>query len=50
MPYKICNSILFNVTLYFMTNLNRDAEAFFFYIFVSFLMALCVFRLPSSLV
>ncbi|OAA64160.1 ABC-2 type transporter [Akanthomyces lecanii RCEF 1005] len=52
MPYKICNSILFNVTLYFMTNLNRDAGAFFFYLLVSFLMVLAmsgIFRSIASL-
>ena len=42
MPYKISNSILFNVTLYFMTNLNRDAGAFFFYLLVSFIMVLAM--------
>lgn len=42
MPYKISNSILFNVTLYFMSNLNRDAGAFFFYLLVSFIMVLAM--------
>ncbi|KAL7764826.1 hypothetical protein ACKLNR_005971 [Fusarium oxysporum f. sp. zingiberi] len=52
MPYKISNSILFNVTLYFMTNLNRDAGAFFFYLLVSFIMVLAmsgIFRSIASL-
>ncbi|KAG5825584.1 hypothetical protein H9Q74_004317 [Fusarium xylarioides] len=52
MPYKISNSILFNVTLYFMSNLNRDAGPFFFYLLVSFLMVLAmsgVFRSIASL-
>lgn len=52
MPYKILNSILFNVTLYFMTNLNRDAGAFFFFLFVSFIMVLAmsgIFRSIASL-
>ncbi|KAG4275396.1 ATPase [Fusarium proliferatum] len=52
MPYKISNSILFNVTLYFMTNLNREAGAFFFYLLVSFLMVLAmsgIFRSIASL-
>jgi len=36
MPYKIMNCIVFNVTLYFMTNLRRDAGAFFFFLLISF--------------
>ena len=28
MPYKITNSIIFNITLYFMTNLRREPGAF----------------------
>jgi ABC-type multidrug transport system permease subunit/ABC-type multidrug transport system ATPase subunit len=52
MPYKISNSILFNVTLYFMTNLNREAGAFFFYLLVSFIMVLAmsgIFRSIASI-
>ncbi|KAF4453657.1 ATPase [Fusarium austroafricanum] len=52
MPYKISNSILFNITLYFMTNLNREAGAFFFYLLVSFIMVLAmsgIFRSIASL-
>ncbi|CEI63250.1 ABC transporter CDR4 [Fusarium venenatum] len=52
MPYKITNSILFNLTLYFMTNLNRDAGAFFFYLLVSFIMVLAmsgIFRSIASI-
>ncbi|KAF9771008.1 ZEB2-regulated ABC transporter 1 [Fusarium sp. DS 682] len=52
MPYKISNSILFNVTLYFMSNLNREAGAFFFYLLVSFIMVLAmsgIFRSIASL-
>ncbi|KAJ5050773.1 uncharacterized protein L3040_002644 [Drepanopeziza brunnea f. sp. 'multigermtubi'] len=40
MPYKILNAILFNVTLYFMSNLNRQAGNFFFFLLVSFLLTL----------
>lgn len=36
MPYKISNSIIFNVTLYFMTNLRREPGAFFFFLLISF--------------
>jgi len=37
MPYKLVNSILFNLTIYFMTNLRREPGAFFFFYLVSFL-------------
>ncbi|KAK4118926.1 hypothetical protein N657DRAFT_684870 [Parathielavia appendiculata] len=36
MPYKIANTIVFNITLYFMTNLRREAGAFFFFLLISF--------------
>jgi ABC-type multidrug transport system permease subunit len=36
MPYKIANTIVFNVTLYFMSNLRREAGAFFFFLLISF--------------
>jgi ABC-type multidrug transport system permease subunit len=28
MPYKILNAIIFNITLYFMTNLRREPGSF----------------------
>lgn len=37
LPYKICNAIVFNLTLYFMANLRREPGAFFFYLLTSFL-------------
>lgn len=40
LPYKLTNSIVVNVTLYFMTNLNRTIGAFFFFLLVSFFMTL----------
>lgn len=40
MPYKILNSIVFNLTLYFMTNLRREAGAFFFFVLISFALTL----------
>jgi ATP-binding cassette subfamily G (WHITE) protein 2 (PDR) len=40
LPYKITNTILFNVTVYFMTNLRREAGAFFFFLLFSFVMML----------
>jgi ABC-type multidrug transport system permease subunit/ABC-type multidrug transport system ATPase subunit len=36
MPYKIANAIIFNITLYFMTNLRREPGAFFFFLLISF--------------
>lgn len=40
MPYKILNAIIFNITLYFMVNLNRHPGPFFFFMFVSFVATL----------
>lgn len=42
MPYKIANSIFYNLIIYFMTNLNREPGSFFFFLFVSFLMVLAM--------
>lgn len=39
-PYKIANAIIFNLTLYFMANLRREPGAFFFFLFVSFVLTL----------
>jgi ABC-type multidrug transport system permease subunit/ABC-type multidrug transport system ATPase subunit len=36
MPYKVANTIVFNITLYFMSNLRREAGAFFFFLLISF--------------
>ncbi|KAJ5096799.1 ABC multidrug transporter C [Penicillium angulare] len=35
MPYKALNAVTFNVTLYFMTNLNRTPSAFFIFLIFS---------------
>jgi ATP-binding cassette, subfamily G (WHITE), member 2, PDR len=40
MPFKICNAIIFNLTLYFLTNLRREPEAFFFFLLISFVLTL----------
>jgi len=40
MPYKISNAILFNLTIYFMTNLRRTPGAFFFFLLISFFLTL----------
>lgn len=40
MPYKVSNAIIFNVTLYFMTNLRREPGAFFIFLLFSFVTTL----------
>ncbi|KAG9531363.1 putative ABC multidrug transporter, partial [Aureobasidium melanogenum] len=40
MPYKLMNAIIFNLTLYFMTNLRRAPGPFFFFLLVSFFLTL----------
>lgn len=40
LPYKILNTITFNLALYFMTNLNRHPGNFFFYLLISFTLTL----------
>lgn len=42
LPYKILNSITFNLTLYFMTNLRREPGPFFFFLLVSFFLTLAM--------
>ncbi|KAK4187057.1 ABC-2 type transporter-domain-containing protein [Podospora australis] len=51
MPYKITNTLVFNLTLYFMTNLRREAGAFFFFLLMSFFTVLVmsmIFRTIAS--
>ena len=40
LPYKILNTIVFNLILYFLSGLRRTPGAFFFYLFISFIMTL----------
>ncbi|KUJ17815.1 putative ABC transporter [Mollisia scopiformis] len=40
LPYKILNAIIFNLTLYFMVNLNRHPGNFFFFVLISFMLTL----------
>ena len=40
MPYKILNAIVFNTTLYFMVNLNRQPGNFFFFVLISFMLTM----------
>ncbi|UKZ84353.1 ZEB2-regulated ABC transporter 1 [Trichoderma asperellum] len=52
MPYKIGNAIFYNLVIYFMTHLNRTPGAFFYFLFVTFLMVLAmsgIFRSIASL-
>ncbi|KAK4158843.1 ABC-2 type transporter-domain-containing protein [Cladorrhinum sp. PSN259] len=51
MPYKIANTMVFNITLYFMTNLRREAGAFFFFLLISFFTVMAmsmIFRTIAS--
>lgn len=51
LPYKIVNSIIFNITLYFMTNLRREPGAFFFFLLINFFTVLVmsmIFRFIGS--
>lgn len=41
-PYKVGNCIIFNLALYFMTNLRREVSAFFFFLLVSFALTLAM--------
>jgi ABC-type multidrug transport system ATPase subunit/ABC-type multidrug transport system permease subunit len=51
LPYKICNGIMFNLLIYFMTNLRREAGPFFFFLLISFFLTLTmsmIFRTIAS--
>ncbi|KAI0188150.1 ABC-2 type transporter-domain-containing protein [Xylaria flabelliformis] len=51
LPNKITVSILFHISLYFLTNLRRDAAAFFIYYLFNILVFLtmsCLFRMIGS--
>ncbi|KAF4983620.1 hypothetical protein FZEAL_1005 [Fusarium zealandicum] len=51
MPYKIANTLVFNLSLYFMTNLKREPGAFFFFLLISFVTVLVmsmIFRTIAS--
>lgn len=36
LPYKIANGIVFNLVIYFLTNLRREPGAFFFFLLISY--------------
>lgn len=42
MPYKILNTILYDLIMYFMPNLNREPGHFFYFLMVTFLMVLAM--------
>ncbi|KAH8161694.1 hypothetical protein CIB48_g6544 [Xylaria polymorpha] len=51
LPYKVANTIIFNTTLYFITNLRREPGAFFFFVLFSFFTVLAmsmIFRTIAS--
>ncbi|KAH7121362.1 ABC-2 type transporter-domain-containing protein [Dactylonectria macrodidyma] len=51
LPYKTLNAIVYNLTLYFITNLRREPGAFFYFLFLTFLTTLCmsmIFRTIAS--
>lgn len=51
LPYKVANTIVFNLSLYFMTNLRREAGPFFFFLLISFTVVLAmsmIFRTIAS--
>ncbi|KAF2963335.1 hypothetical protein GQX73_g10240 [Xylaria multiplex] len=51
LPYKVANTIVFNTSLYFLTNLRREPGAFFFFLLFSFLTVLAmsmIFRTIAS--
>jgi ATP-binding cassette subfamily G (WHITE) protein 2 (PDR) len=49
LPYKITNAITFNLTLYFMSNLNRHPGNFFFFVLISFMLTLVMSMLFRSI-
>lgn len=51
LPYKISNGIVFNLVIYFMTNLRREPGAFFFFLLISYATVLVmsmIFRFIGS--
>ncbi|KAI1177053.1 ABC-2 type transporter-domain-containing protein [Nemania sp. FL0916] len=51
LPYKFANTIIFNTSLYFLTNLRREPGAFFFFLLFSFFTVLAmsmIFRTIAS--
>lgn len=42
LPYKLANTICFNLALYFISNLRREPGAFFFFLLISFTLTLAM--------
>ncbi|KAI1843835.1 hypothetical protein JX266_010094 [Neoarthrinium moseri] len=49
LPYKTINMLIFNVTIYFMANLRREAGNFFFFCLVSYLTTLVMSSIYRTL-
>lgn len=52
LPYKLLNALTFNLTLYFLANLNRAPGPFFFFLMISFFLTLVMsslFRFTASI-
>lgn len=49
MPYKITNTICYDLVIYFMTNLNRQPGNFFFFLLTTFLMVMSMSGLFRSM-
>ena len=49
LPYKIVNTITFNLALYFLTNLRREPGPFFYYLLISFTATLVMSMLFRSI-
>ncbi|RDL32404.1 uncharacterized protein BP5553_08860 [Venustampulla echinocandica] len=49
LPAKVGNTIIFNLTLYFMTNLRREPDPFFFFALISFFLTLAMSMLFISI-
>ncbi|KAK1597502.1 ABC-2 type transporter-domain-containing protein [Colletotrichum navitas] len=49
MPYKVVNTICFDLIIYFMSNLNRNPGNFFYFLLTTFLMTLAMSGLFRSI-
>ncbi|KAL3421854.1 ABC transporter cdr4 [Phlyctema vagabunda] len=49
LPNKIGTALMFNITLYFMTNLRREVDKFFVFLLFSFMCVLCMSMIFRSI-
>jgi ABC-type multidrug transport system permease subunit len=52
LPYKTINMVVFNLVIYFMSNLRREAGAFFFFCLTTYILTLvmsCLYRLLANI-